>query len=490
MRSVPTASLDLLWFCVPLMLIWLFVALTPIPPNDLWWHMAAGRLMVNEGRIIAENRWSYTLPADTPYVFQSWLSEIIMYGTWHLGGVPLLAMLRLCAISGGYALVGWHAMRHSSGRATALALIVAALVGWNNWTLRPQTLAMPVGAAFLVVLGEYLAGSLPKRWLALLPLLMLLWVNLHGSFILGLGLLGAALAGALLQRQPITELAIAFATSLLAALCNPLGLGILGYLQTMLGNNINQSMIVEWQPPQPSFDFLGFGFWFYAMLLGLPILMALGKERPRLAELLWYAGLGWLALNGLRYVMWFGFLLTPLLARRIGLLLPDIAPQRSVVATGFLLFLGLSAFTVLPWFNPANTLGLASNPIYAQSGPDRSLLSGDTPRDAAVWLGKNPIPGRLWVDMSVTSYLVWALPERQVFTDQRVELFPEAIWDDFFAIARGNTDSLKVIERWQISHLLLHRDWQRNLIALLETTPGWCKAYEDDVYRVIRQCET
>ena len=500
-RHWPAASLDLVWVVMPVALIWFFVSVTPMPPNDLWWHMAAGRAMIDEQQIISDNRWAYSLPADTPYVYQSWLSEIIMYGAWQLGGVPLLAMLRLLAISGAYAIIGWHALRRAGGRAAALSLIVAALVGWSNWTLRPQTLALPVGAAFVALLSAYLDGRLRARWLAVLPLLMLAWVNLHGSFVLGLALVGAAWAGTLCdmlgpdpaqrpKRPALGPLSFAALATALACLANPLGLGIVGYLRTMLTNPPLQRLFVEWQPPRLSLDLISSGFWFYAMLLLLVVLMARGRARPSATDLLWYCGLAWLALGGVRYVMWFGLLLAPLLAQRIALLGRETerTPVRSGFSSLLLVLLSISMLATLPWLGPARALGLSQAAVDPPPSLERSLLDRTNPLDASAWLAANPIGGRFWTDLGYSSYTIWAIPNLQVFSDLRVELFPEPVWRDYFAIGRGDAASLALIERWQISHFMLSRDGQASLITLLTTTPGWCRPYEDEVTTIIARC--
>src|SRR5689334_17340477 len=106
-------TIDHLWIVTLLALIWFFLSITPLPPNDLWWHMAAGRTMVQEGALITTNRWAYTLPADAPYVYQSWLSELIMYGLWALGDAPALVLARSVTITASYGLVAWHALRRS-----------------------------------------------------------------------------------------------------------------------------------------------------------------------------------------------------------------------------------------------------------------------------------------------------------------------------------------------------------------------------------------
>src|SRR5690242_2018922 len=102
-------SLDHIWITTVVLVIWLFISVLPLPPNDLWWHMAAGRIMMHEGQFLHTNRWAYTLPAEVSYVYQSWLSELLMYGLWRFGDVPLLTLARTVAIGVSYGVIAWHA---------------------------------------------------------------------------------------------------------------------------------------------------------------------------------------------------------------------------------------------------------------------------------------------------------------------------------------------------------------------------------------------
>lgn len=502
-RAATLLTFDHLLVATMLALIWLFISVLPLPPNDLWWHMAAGRIMVAEGAWITDNRWAYTLPFDAPYVYQSWLSEVLLYGAWRLGGVPLLALLRTLAVVTTYALIAVAAWRRcgGNGRAVALALLVAMLIGWNNWTLRPQTLAFVPGAAVILLLSEHAAGRLGRRWLFALPLLMLLWVNLHGSFILGIGLIGltwlglavAALRAPALEglaaRRRLLELTVAGAAAGLAALAHPLGLGIFGYVRDMLGNAELQDRFVEWQPPRASFNLLSTGFWYFVTLFGLAVLMATGPRRPGAVDLFWFCGLGWLAADAVRYAIWFALGMAPLIAALVAdRMAARSLPAPRAVTLGYGVALGALVVATLPWLAPGRYLGPGAAGIFATSGEHRMLLASTTPVAATEWLAANPIAGRFWTDQSYTSYTIWALPERQVFTDLRVELFPRVIWDDYFTIAAGGPESLAQIERWQITHLLLDLRFQEELHALLLAAPGWCERYRDRFSSVVARC--
>jgi hypothetical protein len=504
LNKTPRITLDHVWIATILSLIWLFVSITPLPPNDLWWHMAAGRTMVQEGAWMFTNRWAYTVPYDAVFVLQSWLSEILLYGLWRLGDVPLLALVRTVAITGGYGLIAWHAWRRSAqGKAVALALLFAIMVGWNNWTLRPQTLALLPAALFIVVLGEYLGGRLAARWLTGLPLLLLFWVNMHGSFMLGIGLLGLAWLGVLLEamrrgddttavlaRQQVGPLTLVTLVTMPITLLQPLGVGIFGYVRMTMGHPLHDKWFVEWLPPQNDVDITNTGFWFFALVLLLAVLMARGPRRPSATDLFWYCGLAWLTFGGVRYAMWFALLLLPLLADQLAPLFARRSPvplnTRFAAVIGLLL--GGMMVATLPWLQPGRYLGAESSRLFASAGRYPWLLSSATPVAATDWMEENSIEGNFWTDMSYSSYTIWKLPQKQVFVDLRVELFPEAVWRDYFAIARGDKQSLKVLDKWDITHLLLDRYWQESLYHELLRTSEWCERYQDKRSALFARC--
>lgn len=492
-------TIEHIWILTLLAMVWFFLSITPLPPNDLWWHMEAGRLILEEGQLITTNRWAYTLPYDAPYIYQSWLSEIIMYSLWWLGDVPLLSLARTIAICSAYGIVAWHSLRHSNnGKATTFALLIAFFMGWSNWTLRPQTLALPLGALFFVVLNEYLDGRLKAKWLVALPVLIVIWVNSHGSFALGLALIGmawlgnsiSALRGDKEAQGRFRALSAACAASLVAIFCNPLGLGIIPYLRMMLSNSSLQNWFIEWQAPDNELSLTNVGFWFYAVLLLLGVLMAINPRRPRASDLLWYLALSWLTIGGVRYVMWYGLLLMPLLAKqfaqfsRQGVQRPTISLPLINRVLGVIAVVCLVG--LLPWFQPAGYFGLQR--FFADAGKYPLLIGNTTPVRASEWLAENPIDGRFWTNMNYSSYTVWRLPNKQVFADLRVELFPEQTWRDYFSIVRADRGGLELLDQWEISHLLLDKEGDKTLYQTLEGLPNWCEVFSDDYASIIKRC--
>lgn len=97
-RRFPT--LDHVWLFTAIALIALRPLLTPIPPHDFWWHMATGQFIVETGQIPSVDQFSYT-QAGQPFYNQSWLAQILMYGIYRLGGLPLVLIIKRL-------LLRWH----------------------------------------------------------------------------------------------------------------------------------------------------------------------------------------------------------------------------------------------------------------------------------------------------------------------------------------------------------------------------------------------
>ncbi len=182
-RFAPT--LDHVWLAVALALLALRPLLTPIPPNDFWWHLATGRAIVAQGQIPVVDSFSYTRFGQ-PFFNQGWLAQLFMYGLHQLGGVPLIIITQALVIALAYWLLLRLCIRRSGSVRLSVALLLLATVplSFSNWIVRPQSYALPIFAGFLTILTEYRLGMSRRLWL--LPPLMALWVNLHGTFVLGL----------------------------------------------------------------------------------------------------------------------------------------------------------------------------------------------------------------------------------------------------------------------------------------------------------------
>jgi hypothetical protein len=103
--------IDLLWLAVVLAAFGVLVSLVPLPPNDFWWHLKIGTLILDERRIPATNMFGWTLPPDAPFTYGAWLGEALLALLYRAGGLPLPTFARNLLALVAFALIGWEARR-------------------------------------------------------------------------------------------------------------------------------------------------------------------------------------------------------------------------------------------------------------------------------------------------------------------------------------------------------------------------------------------
>jgi hypothetical protein len=220
--------------------------------HDLWWHVRTGQLIVEQRTLPETDPFSFTA-AGAPWTNHEWLSDVVAASLFGLGGDRALTVWRvllLVAVLWALARLLWHRFPHPPFVLAGLLLVTPLVRILIN--LRPHSYTY---LFVLVVLLVWEAARSRPRLLWLLPPLVVLWANLHGGFLLGLGwiLLLVATGWLGLDRDgpgPVgaerrRRLAWIAVTSLAAPLVNPYGSGLFTYLQRELG--ADHSLILEWR---------------------------------------------------------------------------------------------------------------------------------------------------------------------------------------------------------------------------------------------------
>lgn len=156
--------------------------------GDTYWHMATGEWILAHGRVPDRDVFSYT-QAGRPWVAHEWLSEALMALAARLAGWSGVLVLFAIAVGGA----AWMLVRRLSLRLGGLTLItttVLALACMSGSLLaRPHLFMLPLLAAWTI---EMLAARDEDRAPRLIfAPLMILWANLHGSWVFGLVIAGA-----------------------------------------------------------------------------------------------------------------------------------------------------------------------------------------------------------------------------------------------------------------------------------------------------------
>jgi hypothetical protein len=364
----------------------------------------------------------------------------------------------------------------AGARLASLLVFVAALSSSGNWAVRPQMFTYLLFLLILWVLWDWHDGK--KRSLWILPLLTLLWVNLHGSFVLVFLIGGVSF---IFGRGDRRALAIALSVGLIVTLLNPRGWQVWKYVLDMLSSPSNQLFSREWMPPQNNHWQMNL---FFTWMLLFPLAVALSSRHLDRFEWALYILFGLLAFSGLRYVIWEIFILVILsagLLAEFGNRWIDRPNRKGIPAIDYFLSV---IFLMLPFiFLP----GLRSL-VWGET--KMPAVYSDTPVDAAEWLSAHPeLPGPLWGDLAFESYLVYALPERPVWNDTRFEVYPVVQLEKFKAIDAARWDWQILLDEAKVNLLMISRTDQPELLNALEKSITWCDVYHDEQAVIFTRCK-
>ncbi len=466
-----------------LFLLFLFALLVqPLRSADFWWHLKVGEIVLDEHAVPRVDRFSTTM-AGHPYTYQSWLAGVCFALLYRLGGAGTVVVAHALLLSAAYSLL-WSVCRKAGGHplvATACTFAAMVVCG-GNWGVRPQSFSTFLFALFFWLLVRHARGEQVPWWL--FPLGMVVWANLHGGFVLGLGLLGAAVVGEgiawLLPGRPFpivsgkrwTGMVGALVSSVVGTLVNPAGLGVYAYVRRIQRNPVIHGAIAEWQPPRVDEPV---GAIFFGSLFLLFLVLLYRGYRPHPREALWLLGTGWLALGSVRSILWYTFPMALLLAQSVGTVrLPRIRKPRvgEAVANGAVLVLLLAlVVAALPPFKGRLPLGADL----------RGTIAPDTPVRATDYILSHGLAGPIFHRMEYGDYLLWrCYPERRVFVDPRIELYPPAIWEAYEAISQGGPQAANLLEQYGIRVLLLDRVRQARLLEWARSSGLWHLCFEDE----------
>jgi hypothetical protein len=459
--------------------VWAFLLLSSVAyffsineaDNDLWGHVLFGREILARGAIARVDSYSYTV-AGQPWMNHEWLSQVILAAVFRWAGSPGLLLLKFGIATSTFLLLLSMVRRRSAtpyiwGSVGLLAVAVLA----RGFAIRPQIFTYCGATLTLWLIDRYRRGQRHALWF--FPLLFLAWANLHGGFILGLGILGFYAGATLLSdgRRPWRPW-VALTASVAVTALNPYGPRLVLYIWNELSRS---HPITEWQRAAPT-DAAHFAFFvlFATLVATLPF-------RRRWRDDGWEAvlavGVGALALRHQRHTPVFALCAAAPLAAQLEQTKDWIA-QRSAFALGAgarriigsaivaLALLQLSLTGMRLW---RDGLRVVYDPRDYPVAAVRAL------RDSGASLN-------LAVPLDWGEYALWFLaPQVKVSLDGRfATVFPEPVVEDNFAFFTGAPAWRRLLERYPTEAVLLPTDWS----SPIRREPGWQRVYGDTVAEI------
>jgi hypothetical protein len=442
---------------------------------DTYASLSAGRLISQHGLPRTE---SLTWAAHgKPWIDQQWLGQWFYYQAYRLGGYPAVGAVSALCIALAFGLLAAYMLhRGASPVRTLIWTVIAYGVCELNTLTRTQSFAYPLFVlTLIVILDDDRERRFGKRML-LLPIIFLLWANLHGSVLLAAPiaivycLWAAAHNRRVAQRRSMTCYLMMALCLPLAIVTTPYGLTIIDYYRSVLANPVLTARVSEWQPA----TFSGVSTQFVIVLLATvaAIGFAYGRHyRPPLMMVAITCTLAAAGAHAVRYQVWFAFAATILIAdvmnttspaddsqllRRItGRALPALAVVGVVAGIAVLLTTPAARFEQLSQPGPMNSAAR-----YADAHPNEKIMAADITASALLWTHP-ALTGRVGFD---ARYEIYTQDQLEAYTD--------------WVAGKG--------ERQQWSRVLAGYDvvvastlLRQNVINRMDTLPGWHRIYSD-----------
>lgn len=465
---------------VPVVLILLvWCALLPTDP-DYWWHVRTGQLIADLHTVPTADPFSYTATGNA-WNDHEWLTELGMYALQqHIGYVANVVLFG--AIMASTAVVMFLTCRRwGMGELGSVAIVVWAFgMSLPSAGVRPQSVTRLLIAVVALIVTLYIQTG-RGRWLWLLPLVFALWSNLHGGFVIGLGLLGLAVIGQsvlrVAGRSGASPLPLVFVTlaCVAASLINPQGVDALLYPLPYLKGNSSLAFISEWQTPdlrQPAF------FPFAASIL---LALGLGFSRRPLAptHVLWALVFALLGLQSIRNISLFATIGMPLIGARLAAEVP--AFRRTIARwqrPGRMVFVWVVGLTAAVGLWCASEVGNGV-PLQLGSAP----VAADYPVGAVDYLQAQHLEGNLFNQYEWGGYVIDRLyPEYHVFMDGRPDVYGDALVEQYVAIDGLRPGWQDALAQYDVRIVLVRRDGM--LASALASEPGWQELYTGPVERL------
>lgn len=465
---------------------------------DYYWHLVTGEYIFRQQTLPDSDIFSYTR-FGKPWVVHEWLFQVALYAVYEwLGPVGVNLATAILGMLAPYIIYRTTRRLTAGSLVASFALIVFFIFLVPAISPRPQLVTFALFAAFLSILLEhkYLHNS---KYLYFMPLLMVIWVNAHGGYLIGIVLLALFtvcewLSYWLLEQpdrsrddRPILLTRVAVITALASA-ANPHFIGHWLYPFAVMSMDITKA-ISEWQSPNFSLPM----FQAYLLLIiGYITLLIYGKKRPNFHEVIIPAFFVTLSFVSIRHLPLAALTLIPFVAKTLSdgvdtsILSLRIREKIQHIYTGRFSQakqLGIMEY-VFNWILLA-VFGLAFLALYpVYHSMDNEKLNSILPVDATEFIISTGISGRMFHTYHYGGYLLYRLyPEQKVFIDGRADMYGDEFIKEYQSIYSGRHDWEKLFDKYHIDYIVCDRD--APIRQLLITRGDFTLVYDDKANSVL-----
>ncbi len=484
----------------------------PLADADIGWHIRTGEQILATHSVPRIDPFSSTMHGQ-PWFAWEWLYDTLLgmvHGLMGLNGVVWLAAL-LMAVT--FAVLFWQMLARGIGLPMAILLWLLALGASSIHVFaRPHIVSWLFTLLWFVALERWEQGSAPSwlRWF--FPLSMLLWVNLHAGWLMGMTLLAlyalAAFVGSMRGSDAIARIlsahraramAWAFVASAVATVVNPYGLQLHEHIYRYLGDPYLMNRIAEFRSP----DFHGWGQRCFVLILVLVLMAIAGsREKMRLSHWLIVLLTAWAGVYAVRNLPVSAMLLALIAGPRLWASVTVLAERPGAWPrvrrgagwlSGFAIRAGAQEFQFRGHLWPALgviaalTICLNGGRLGSQRVIQKEFDAEHLPAAAVEYLQREQSVEPVFGPDQWGGYLIYRLyPKRLVLIDDRHDLYGSDRFREYLILMQAEPGWQDVLKKWRIQTFVLPAG--STLANLLGQLPKeWSTVYEDKSAVVIEK---
>lgn len=466
------------------------------------WHIRNGQQILATHAIPRVDSFSYTMPGR-PWFAWEWLYDLgvgLLGSRMGLNGVVFLSALLIAGVFAG--LFRKAVIRTRYPLLAAFLVVLAIFASSIHFLARPHLFTWAFTLIFWDILETATTTGSARR-LYCLPALMLLWVNIHGGFLVGLALIGLYFLGTVWEtltaqapeerigaKSMARRLGTTGVLAFIATFINPYGYKLWLHIYGYLGSRFYMNNIQEFLSP----NFHGAAEKFFAALLLLSLLgLAVNRLRLRASQLLVILFSVYFGLYAARNIPIASILLvltaTPLLAGSVewGSAADELAPGARDLFLRWKNFAARTAATelglrghILPLAAVLITFVICLNGgrLGARTQMSAHFDGKRFPVEAANFLAAQGIHSQVFNPDYWGGYLIYRLgPNYKVFMDDRHDFYGESFVRDYINVQHLQPGWQEVLEKNKVNWVLVPPDW--TLANGLKELPQWRVLYDD-----------
>lgn len=470
-----------------------FAVYYPVTDGDIFWHLSAGREMVQTNSFLFSDPFAYTSSGVT-WINIHWLFQLIIYGVYTVSGYQGIILFN-CCVFGLTVIILYMIHKLSAVQNILMTILIFFAVFHIQYLipLRPGTITLLMIALFIFICEQFRQNGRNKG-LLLLPVIQIVWVNIQGLFLIGPLIVSIYCIGTsahyflsgrdknyTFKKQSANYGVIALLT-FIASIVNPNGVNVVTFALRLLiriipyDGNIASYTIDE---NNPLWYLLSQGKSDYAWIMGffcfLTILMFVAtRKKPDYVHSILFIVFFLLAVCAERNIPMFFCIVIPVISK----LLHRIK-FTNILYVPFLV-ISLCVLTI-----KTIVVADATFKFKRMTFNGTALSPFCFPLNSSVYLSKIRSDGKLFNADRYGGYIIWKhYPEHKVYIDTRLTMRNNKFFEDYLSILDYPEQIDNVIRKYDIDKIILPfapypRYWK--LVCYLKNCPEWVVLFSDGI---------